>query len=930
MTNRPNLIPFPIPAQSLPYQLLKLYRLRTGLHQHELAAALGLNSRRMVQYWEADNGLPKAENLQKLITVFLQTGAFRAGEERQEAETLWVSVKDYYEGRSDRLENYPIFDKGWFEDLFNHHRPTAIAGEAAQVILLPLPQSKASTAELVTNNWPIELTSFIGREKEISEVQQLLTMARLVTLTGTGGTGKTRLALKVAEAAAPQFSDGIIFVSLANLTDPALVAPTVAQALGLAENVANQLNETLKNHLKNKKLLLVLDNFEQIIAAAPMLGDWLAHTHYLKVLVTSRIVLNLYGEQHYHLAPFPLPAATAQLQSILENPAVMLFVERSRFYRSDFTLTPVNSKAVIQICTLLDGLPLALELAAARIKFLSPQKLLEKLTQHRLKMPGESAHNLTRRHQTLYDTLDWSYSLLNKLCQQMFRRLAVFTHNWTLEEAEAVCGGGELAVSEIADLIARLINHSLLTIESQNQNEDDGELRYYMLETIREYALEKLVESGDIECWYKAIAHFNQAGDKVRYTNFSAARLHYSDGLRAVSYLPQEAEKARQQADLLVRYVSVSFAVVDRPQTIRTLEEAIAQMEKLVALEALPTDKIRLGWLRYWYGYLFYFLEGNFGTEYPQWQAVLATANELNHAELLTVVKMTIGRVLMSQGYQRQAEPYLRETIALLEKSDNWTARINAKAAWALTLVRLGHYAESVVVAEQALAEARRVGNLSRQGWAYFVLSSIHFSAENLEKAFPLSEEAITILRQTNEVSNLALALYVRGVSAGVLGKLAEARESLEEMLALLQVMNLNAKGICYGLGSRIATCLSDYEQALYLGQEAVNISLSMNSIDGIALGHWGWAVALAKKNAARAEVEGHFQQAISAFELGGSAMDIANTHEDLGEYYQNIGDNEAAIATYRKSAAMLESFGMIERATKLEQHIAALSLGRT
>jgi predicted ATPase/transcriptional regulator with XRE-family HTH domain len=924
-----------------------MYRLRTGLNQEELAQALNLNSRRMVQYWEAGNGIPKAENLKKLIGLYFQLGVFRAGEEREEAEELWNIVKDYYEARNDRYGLYSIFDAEWFENLLPV-KPKTTLPVSPPVHLLSLTEtepdveesqsletttteeSKEADQDLIVGesvtadpfeNWPGELTSFIGREKELAEIQKLLSINRLVTITGLGGTGKTRLALKVAETVARDFENKIFFVNLANLTDPALVAPTIAQVLGLAESAGSAPVQAVKNYLKNKKVLLVLDNFEQLTAATYLLADWLTHAPRLKLLVTSRVVLNLYGEQHYPLPPLPLPTGEAAHWDILQsNPAIHLFVERARLYRPDFSLTKANNQTILKICTLLDGLPLALELAAARIKFLSPQKLLEKLAQHRLRLPGESSYNLARRHQTLYDTLDWSYTLLSEAAQLLFCRLAVFSRSWTLEEAEEICSGRGLETNQIAELVSRLIDHSLLTVEIPHHEAEVEELRYYLLETIREYALEKLLDSGETEVWKNAAVHFTQAGDDLRYSNFGLARLHYSDALRTAGYLPEGNEKIRQQADLLIKYISVSFAVVERPKAIKQLEKTLIDLENLAATENSPADRLRTGWVHYWIGYLLYLLEGSPDLNFPHCQIALSIAEELNQTEFAAVVKMTIGRFLMAKGYYQKAAPYFKETALLLEKSDNWTARINANLAWAQVLIALGHYGKSVRVAEQALAEASRVNNLSRLNFVYVTLGIIFSRVRNWQKCYQYAKEGIPIARQTGETFNLIILLFDRALASANLGYTSEAREVLTELLMLVESQTSNVNGQAYAVAALTAISLEETEQALQLAQKAVAVSKEAGGLEGTGLGYLAWAMALSKKGTVpRPEVEHLFWKAHRTLEECGLLIDLANTSEEQADYYQSIGDSKAAEVNYYKAMKMFEDFGISERVEGLK-----------
>ena len=345
------------------------------------------------------------------------------------------------------------------------------------------------------SNLPAELTSFVGRQREVDEVSELLAATRLLTLTGPGGTGKTRLALRIAAGMRPSYSDGVFFVDLAPLSDPTLVGPTVAHSLGLSEQPQRPIIEMLKEHLESRNVLLVLDNFEHLLAAGEVLSDLLAAASRLKVLVTSRSTLNLYGEQEFAVPPLALPdpGAHADLAGLSEYEAVALFVERARAARPAFSITNESAKAVAEICVRLDGLPLAIELAASRVRILGPTEILARLQQH-LSVLATGGTDVPLRQRTLRGTIDWSYQLLKPAEQTLFARLAIFAGGCTLEAVEAVCNpSGELGLETI-DGIAALVDQSLL-----RQTADDGESRFGMLETIREYGRDRLAANEGLD-----------------------------------------------------------------------------------------------------------------------------------------------------------------------------------------------------------------------------------------------------------------------------------------------------------------------------------------------------------------------------------------------------------------------------------------------
>ena len=343
------------------------------------------------------------------------------------------------------------------------------------------------TLESYPNNLPAQPTPLIGREREVEEVRERLrsTEVRLLTLTGPGGTGKTRVGLQAAAELADEFEDGVFFVALAAIADPALVAPTIARTLGLTESANQSPEDLLKGYLRNRQTLLVLDNFEQVLESAPLLDELLSAAPGLTILATSRTPLRLYGEHEFPPPPLSLPdpESLPPVERLTQYEAIRLFVERAKAVKPDFSLTEENASAVAEICARLDGLPLAIELAAARIKLLPPQALLSRLG-NRLKLLTGGARNLPERQRTLRGAIEWSYELLDEGEKILFREAGGLLGWGTLEAIEAVCDAqGDLPV-ECSIGVSSLLDKSLLRQEEGAW----GEPRFVMLETIREYA----------------------------------------------------------------------------------------------------------------------------------------------------------------------------------------------------------------------------------------------------------------------------------------------------------------------------------------------------------------------------------------------------------------------------------------------------------
>jgi predicted ATPase len=346
---------------------------------------------------------------------------------------------------------------------------------------------------------PVPRTALIGRDADVAALLAALRggSCRVLTLAGPGGSGKTQLALQVASEVGADFPGGIVFVGLGSITDPADVAPMLGQALGLSRIEGGPVEDALRLHVREvvrRRTLVVLDNVEQLLAAVPLLVALVDSTPALTLLVTSRAVLRVSGEQCFPVLPLPVPDVSrpAPFEMLERNPAIALFVRRAAARDPSFALTGDNAETLARICARLDGLPLAIELAAARVRILTPSQLLARL-ECRLALLVGGACDLPARQQTLRHTIDWSHELLSDAEKRLFRRLAVFAGSWTLEGAEAVCNPHEDAGLAVLDGLSSLVDKSLI----QQVDPGPGELRFAMLETVREYALERLAESGE-------------------------------------------------------------------------------------------------------------------------------------------------------------------------------------------------------------------------------------------------------------------------------------------------------------------------------------------------------------------------------------------------------------------------------------------------
>ena len=413
------------------------------------------------------------------------------------------------------------------------------------------------TLENRPTNLPAPPTALIGRDRQLSQLDSLLSTqeVRLVTLTGPGGTGKTRLALATAAQMIDEFPNGVYFVSLASLRDADLVTPAVLHALGVREQPGEAAGETLRAYLADRQMLLVLDNFEQVLSAAVDIASLLAGAPNVKALVTSRAPLHLSGERTYGVPPLTLPdlERLPELAGLHEYEAVRLFVERAQAARADFALTAGNAPAVAEICVRLDGLPLALELAAARIRVLPPPALLRRLDQ-RLKLLTGGSHDLDERQRTLRATIEWSYELLDEQERMFLRRLGVFVGGCTIDAAEAVCNfDGELGL-DVLDGLTSLLEMSLL----RQAEGADGEPRFSMLETIRDYARDALDSDDDGTAkahaeWFASFARSAELRgpeQEAWWARLRADHLNFREAMHTFRHANQICECLRLASDL--------------------------------------------------------------------------------------------------------------------------------------------------------------------------------------------------------------------------------------------------------------------------------------------------------------------------------------------------------------------------------------------
>jgi len=527
---------------------------------------------------------------------------------------------------------------------------------------------------------PAPLTPLLGREQETATLRQLLRRpkVRLVTITGPGGVGKTSLALQVAHELQDAFTDGVFFISLAAITDSTLIIPTIAHTLGIIESPNRLLLDSLKDFLRDRQVLLLLDNFEQIISAAPLLSELLSACAELKILATSREALRLRGEHEFPLSPLALPDQSS-VEVLLQYSSIALFVQRAQAIQPDFRLVHGNAPAVSEICARLDGLPLAIELAAARIKMLTPQAMLGRLQESSLGLLTSGAHDLPARQQTLRSAIQWSYDLLNADEQRTFRWMSVFVSGCTLEAALT-------AIEPLAslDMLDSLVNKSIL-----RQTETDGTPRLAMLETIREFGLEQLAHTHELEAARHAHAKYYLSFVEEAETYLTGAdqkawikRLdREQDNLRAALHWAIEhhaGELAQRMAGALQPFwLTRGYWSEGR----RWLEEALA-MDSGATLAPAVRAKTLFG-----AGILTRF---EFARARMLLEASLTLYRALADKTGVLMALVELCRITAYQDDQTAKNAFLAEAASLLETLPDTVVKASAYSDLALVMVDLG------------------------------------------------------------------------------------------------------------------------------------------------------------------------------------------------------------------------------------------------
>lgn len=657
-----------------------------------------------------------------------------------------------------------------------------------QVLVSDLPAQfpPLKTQDAFRTNLSAQLTSFIGREKEISEVKRLVKTNRLSTLVGAGGAGKTRLSLQVAAELLDSFLDGVWFVKFAPLTDPSLVTQTVITTIGLRSEANQASFEMLSKYLGSKKVLLVLDNCEHVIETAAQLAESLLETcPNVCLLVTSREALDISGEVVYRVPSLSVPdlGKPSSVETLIQYESTRLFIDRAQAALYTFTVMNTNAPAIAQICSRLDGIPLAIELAAARVRLLEVDQIAERLDNRFDLLTGGSRTALPRQ-QTLRALIDWSYDLLPDVERVLLRRLSVFAGGWTFEAAEAVCRDADVDSSHMLDLLTQLVNKSLVLVDADNVME---ETRYRMLETIRQYAHEKLSNAGEF--------------------------LQFRD--RHLEYFLQLAERAEPE--------------LSGPRVVEWLQRLEMELDNLrTALEWSSKHNVLFG-LRLASALMWFWQESIHTGDGRNWLTQLLEQPEAQPHTIIRARALGVLSHILIRGSSappnQAVRPILQESLALCHE-------LGDSRGVAFGLLLLGLVSTNVEqdhkqgwqFTVESLNRYRELGDDLGVAWALTSLGGCIRMPQN-EMAYSYLEEGLQIFRRVQHLAGLAHILMHLGETALSRGNQSTARAWFEEALEIQRQLGKGGYTLrLLGLLSEVAFQLGDYIQA----QAAIEESLSV------------------------------------------------------------------------------------------------------
>jgi len=752
------------------------------------------------------------------------------------AETMAAILRDDIDRLGARMPQAPapfiwIVERCLAKDPKQRYGSTRDLARDLAAVRDRLAEAPARELEPRPNNLPVPRTAFIGREAEAVALAQLLSRedVRLVTLTGPGGIGKTRLALHVAGELAGQFPGGVCFVPLSAVGEAGLVASAIAQAAGVGETGNQSLQESLKEYVGglSQPMLLLLDNFEHLVAAAPFVAQLLTAGVKLKAVVTSQAPLHVYGEHEFPVPPLALadPKSIPSLEVLSRLPATALFVARAQAVKHDFVLTKENAPAVAAICARLDGLPLAIELAAARIKLLSPAAMLARLESSLSLLTG-GARDLPSRQQTLRSTVDWSHGLLNGAEQTLFRRLSVFAGGCTLEAVEAVCDAkGDLGL-DILDAMASMVDKSLVQQSmvqqsmAQQVEQADEEARFFMLSTIREYARERLAGNEDESVTHRAHAAYYlvlaEEGSQETAAHpewFDRFEVEHDNFRIALDYLIKTGN-----AEWGLRLGAALFGFWEAREYLSEGRDAIARLLRMEEAATRPKLRARLVFA----GGVLASVQGDYDTAPRMFEESLQYSLDLNDNRGVAVALNALGVNARDHGELADASSLFERCVAIWKGLGDSAGTARALSNLASTMKLQGEYARAFSLYDECVTMFRQAGDSAGVAWTLNCLGDVAREKTDFPAARSFCEQSLAAFRQLRDGWGIASVVAdLAGLSSDQ-GNIVEARRLYGQSIEMFQQLG-HKRGIARALECLAvsAAAQSNAEQSLHLAGAA-------------------------------------------------------------------------------------------------------------
>jgi predicted ATPase/DNA-binding XRE family transcriptional regulator len=795
------------------------------------------------------------------------------------------------------------------------------------------------------HNLPLQLTSFVGRVRELAEVRGLIEANRLVTLIGAGGIGKTRLALEVAAQLADRGAglDGVWFVELAPTSDPQVVTESVAQQLNVSERAGQAPESSLSQFLGPKQLLLVLDNCEHLVQpCAELVEHLLRSCRGCRILATSRQPLGIAGEVTFLVPALGLPRPHSPAAELLDAEAVRLFADRVRTVHPAFQMSERNAAVAAQVCQRLEGVPLALELAAASVRVFTVDEIAARLDAH-LALLSTTNRSAPARHQTLRDTLDWSYALLSQPERVLFEQLAVFAGGWTLEAAEAICGDNS---NSVLDVLGRLVEKSLVVAEQSRT-----ETRFRLLEMLRQYADERLhgrgtafetqrrharfflalledaarapmtgPASGSLERLHKEHANLRtalrwviasgefawdqvytqcvRAGDvSTRLNAYADARLQYEHALDALGHLPDSTDTRRRRIDTTIKLAEVAY-LSEPEQHYSRLREAESLAETLRTAEGPGRDDaLRLVRVQHMLGRLL-FNRHEFGEAKRYYERVLVEAQKLGEPDLAALPAAALGQALMIQGWVSRAEPLLRQAVDSFQRTGNWFEWCRAVSFVGFCRAGRGDVVGGLNDGERALARAVETNNPTAVSLCHAYLAYVYWlgvgdPSDMLEEA----SAAVDVGQHSGDRVAVCAGFALRALALSRLGRHTEAVQSMTASEAVAKELGGTAiADMLLAIKAELALNAGDPAESAMLGARAIELADAAGGALVAGLAHRVRGRALAKLPEAPChDVQHHLRSSVDLLDQTGLVVEAARSHLAWARIELARGDHNAA-----------------------------------